>query len=582
MRKKFYSNNLFISIISTVVIGVICLVIAIGTITITSSKETFLEVFSESQKKIFNQIDSEFYLFYRDMAEITKQVSESTYVKTYLSGEFENQLEERNCILELKRVIDNSVFGNYPDCSILLAGRNGRTYMYKGSELLIMSADEIMQCSISLDAIEQAHSMVVSNMENGFTNMTTHTPLIVFVRAIGDEGVVYITIHEEKFQEMYSYFTSNTSDILIFNQNGKMISSNKTAFSSAEREEIKNVLTEMEEKNVSHLTVKKGLDIKLYQSQRFQNTGYKIIGIINPNKAFEEKYNVRVILLMTVIITLVVASILWRVVRRLTRPLYQLVDTMAKVGEDNLEVYVQETGTPEIRQLSHTYNNMMQEINSYIQKIFYVEEEKRKAEIRALQMQINPHYIYNTLASIKFLVWQNDVEKATKMIDAFVSLLRNTISDKNKFVTVEQDIKNLENYVFINHVRYGEHIKVEYFVAPDCKLCMIPKMILQPFVENSFFHAFPENQNGYIHIFIKRENSHLKIDIKDNGVGIEREKVIAFKKNKDMKREHFNGIGINNVDDRIKLIYGEKYGINMESEEGRGTLITIFLPLNEV
>ena len=150
MRKKFYSNNLFISIISTVVIGVICLVIAIGTITITSSKETFLEVFSESQKKIFNQIDSEFYLFYRDMAEITKQVSESTYVKNYLSGEFENQLEERNCILELKRVIDNSVFGNYPDCSILLAGRNGRTYMYKGSELLIMSADEIMQCSISL------------------------------------------------------------------------------------------------------------------------------------------------------------------------------------------------------------------------------------------------------------------------------------------------------------------------------------------------------------------------------------------------------------------------------------------------
>lgn len=581
MKKPIYSNNLFISIISTVVIGIVCLVIAIGALTITSSKEAFLEIFSESQKKIFEQIDSEFYLFYRDMEEITKQVSKDEYVKAYLLGEFESQLEERSCILKLKRIIDDSLLGNYPDCSILLAGKTGRTYMYKGSELLSISGDEIMQAPISLEAMQYAHSMVVSKMERGFTNMTTKTPLIVFARAIEHIGVVYITIYEEKFEQMYNYFTSNTSDILIFNKNGEVISSNKKEFSIEEDEEIKNILKRMESEKVSNITIKQGLDIKLYQIQRFQNTGYKMLGIINPNKAFEEKYNIKIILIMTVIITLAVASILWKVVRRLTRPLYQLVDTMAKVGENNMEVYVQETGTPEIRQLSHTYNNMIQEINSYIKKIFYVEEEKRKAEIHALQMQINPHYIYNTLTTIKFLVWQNDMENATKMIDAFVTLLRNTISDKNKFVTVEQGIKNLQNYVFINHVRYGEHIKVEYFVAPDCKYCMIPKLILQPFVENSFFHAFSENQNGYIHIFVKKENACLKIEIKDNGIGIAPEKVCAFKNNKKMKREHFNGIGINNVDERIKLIYGQEYGVHIESKQGKGTMITILLPLDE-
>lgn len=581
MKNKIYSNNLYIYIVSTVVVGVICLVFMIEMITITSSKEAFLEVFSESQKKIFDQIDSEFYLFYRDMAEVTKRISESKYAEEYLSNEFANQLEERKCILELKEVIDNSAFVNYQDCSILLAGNNGMTYMYEGNESLIADVDEIMQAPVSISAMNKTETMVVSQINNGFTDMTKDTPLIVFARAIGTDGIVYITITEEKFEEMYSYFTSTTSDIMIFNQEWKVISSNKEIFLTEESKEITKVLQEMEEKKLSHLTVKKGLDVKLYQLQRFQNTEYKILGIINPNKAFEEKYNMRMILWITLLITIVVAIVLWRIIRQLTRPLYDLVDTMAEVGEGNLEVYAKETGTPEIRQLSHTYNNMMQEINAYIQKIFYVEEEKRKAEIHALQMQINPHYIYNTLASIKFLVWQNESENAVNMIDAFISLLRNTISNTDKFVTVEQDIQNLKNYVFINHIRYGNHVQVEYFVMPDCNTCLIPKLILQPFVENAFFHAFPEGKSGFIHVFVRKEQSHLKINIKDNGIGIQSEKILAFKNNQELKRKHFNGIGINNVVDRIKLIYGKEYGIDMESEEGKGTNITIVFPLEK-
>ncbi len=579
MRKKIASNHLFIYIISTVVIGVICLVFALGTIIITSSKEAFLEVFSESQTKIFDQIDSEFYMFYRDIAEVTEEISKSKSVQNYLAGEFENQLEERRCILDLKSVIDETVFGNYPDCSILLVGKAGNTYIHKKNEQFMMSVDEIMGLDVSLDAGKHAKNLVVSRMENGFTDRTFDKPIIVFARMIGQQGIVYVTIHEEKFKEMYSYYTSNTSDIMIFNKNDEMLSSNNPLYFSEKKEEIKEILTKMEEEGVSHLTIKKGMDIKLYQLQRFQNTNYKILGIIDPNKAFEEKYNIKMILWMTSIITFVVAAVLWRAVRRLTRPLYELVDTMARVGEGNLEVYAEEKGTQEIRQLSHTYNNMMQEINEYIQKIFYVEEEKRKAEIHALQMQIKPHYIYNTLASIKFLVWQNDAEKAVKMIDAFISLLRNTISNTDKFVTVEQDILNLQNYVFINQVRYGDHVKVEYFVAPDCGQCKIPKLILQPFVENAFFHAFPENKKGYIRIFVKKDDSYLKIEIKDNGVGMNQERILALKNSEELQKESFNGIGIGNVDDRIKLIYGLDYGIDIESEEGKGTSVIVFLPL---
>ena len=142
------------------------------------------------------------------------------------------------------------------------------------------------------------------------------------------------------------------------------------------------------------------------------------------------------------------------------------------------------------RQLTSTYNTMIRDINQYIEQIVSIEKEKRTAEIHALQMQINPHYMYNTLASIKWLAWQQDTKKTTEVIDAFISLLRNTISNTDEFITVEQEIRNLENYVKINQVRYGDHVKVEYYIPAQCMELRLPKLILQPFVENAFSMDF--------------------------------------------------------------------------------------------
>ena len=193
-------------------------------------------------------------------------------------------------------------------------------------------------------------------------------------------------------------------------------------------------------------------------------------------------------------------------------------------------------------------------------------------------MQINPHYIYNTLASIKWLVYQNDSEKTIQTIDAFIKLLRNTISNMDEFITIEQELKNLENYIFINHTRYGEAIKVEYYVSHNCYGCLIPKLILQPFIENAFFHAFPSGRTGTIQIFMKQKGRDLEIRIVDDGVGMNQ--VEAQQALYDAtQKEHFSGIGIHNVQDRLKLLYGESYGIQIESVKEQGTTITVRLPV---
>ena len=267
-------------------------------------------------------------------------------------------------------------------------------------------------------------------------------------------------------------------------------------------------------------------------------------------------------------------------IRQVTKPLSKLVSKMSSVIKGNFNGYVKIEGAEEIKELSETYNYMLQDLNKYVRELVNIQNEKRKAEIHALQMQINPHYVFNTLASIKWLIWQGDKDKSVKVIDAFILLLRNTISNKNEFITIKDEIINLKNYVLINNTRYGDDISVEYFIMIKCEDYLVPKLILQPFIENAFFHAFPRGQKGEIQVFIYEKEENLCFEIVDDGIGMDEEKIqrIMSKDNQDSSTEHFTGIGVNNVDDRIKLIYGEGYGIDISSKVNEGTKIMIKLP----
>lgn len=166
-----------------------------------------------------------------------------------------------------------------------------------------------------------------------------------------------------------------------------------------------------------------------------------------------------------------------------------------------------------------TYNAMLDELNKYINELMASQKAKRRAEIEALQMQINPHYIYNTLASIKWLIFQGDVIKSTKTLVLLLPFCE-VQSVTGRYITIESEIENLKNYVLINNTRYGDKVMVEYFVTFGCEHYKIPKMILQPFIENAFFHAFPYETEGRIEIFIRKLNGNLQIKIRDNGIGM--------------------------------------------------------------
>lgn len=584
MKKR--CNTLFFKIIVTVLAAILCLTIVLSVLNIKASQDVFVENFVESQEQIFRQVDENIFDFFRDMTSITQGISNSSATREYLTRENWESVEEIGNILDMKRDVQQLLISQYSDLSMVLVGKTGKTFNYNTTARLLMSGEELLKSPIICEAFENPKKLICQYGESGYTDVMKNYPVLMMAKAITRdggktvEGVTLLTIKEEDFRRKYDGFTTSFNDLLIFNQDNQIISSNRSEYltSSKETREIQKIIEEMQENQTRTVSRQENGNLTGYMMQRLQNSNYKAMGVIHPEQAFESVYDFRYIIGCTAIIMAAAILIIFVLVRQQTRPLSKLVENMGKVQEGRLDKLVKVEGTTEVRELSETYNAMLGELENYIQKLMQVEKAKREAEIHSLQMQINPHYIYNTLASVKWLIWQGDKEKSVQVIDAFIQLLRNTISNKNEFITVKEEIENLKNYVIINQTRYGNQVNVEFYVTPECEEKKIPKLILQPFVENAFFHAFPQGEKGIISIFVRESDGLLKVEIEDNGIGMNSQTLRNLMDKKNAPKEHFTGIGVNNVDDRMKLIYGQNYGILVESQEGHGTKISLYFP----
>ena len=317
----------------------------------------------------------------------------------------------------------------------------------------------------------------------------------------------------------------------------------------------------------------------LVLSEYLPTYDFYLVNLIDKQMVLSQMVDVKRVVLICMAIVVAALLIVFIISRRLTKSLTLLARQMSGITANNFDNYITVTGSYEIKELGHAYNYMLDELNEYIKKLIQTQKDQRNAELSALQMQINPHFLYNTLASVKILVQQGNKEKAAATINSLISLLQNTVSNISETITVEQELVNLKNYVFINHVRYGEQIKVDYFVAEDCMSYHVPKLIIQPFIENAFFHAFHERNEGYIYVMVSREANALVCEVIDNGIGMKGFDNGNNSQSYISNSRFFSGIGIRNVHDRIALLYGEEYGVTIVSNIGEGTRVKIKLPL---
>lgn len=567
-----------VRILLAVMIGIIFAVVSVTSILINLSEEIFVNTYGKSQENVFLQIEEDLNKYHENLTKIIEAVDSSWAFRLFFSDEELDATMAFQTAYEMDKDMAHGIPTNISDISVMIIGLNEKRYMNR-EESIIYSAEEILDSEITKNAIANKNEVLYQYAESGFTSTTRNVPVIMATKALcytkSEEpyAVLYITMKESDMAKFYEYFTSEYAQFYMGDADGAIVSANQKEYIG---ENIHSLLTWEPSREVRGKARQNERDVILLQKY-IPYYNYTLYGVIDGEKALGKLYNIPQIWIICTVITLTVILITFLSVRQTTKPLSGLVQKMSNARQEKFDGHIKVTGSYEVQELTSTYNSMLDDLNRYIEELMTIQKEKRKAEISALQMQINPHYVYNTLASIKWMIYQGDVKKSTSAIDAFISLLRNTIGNMDEYITVEKEIENLKNYVLINNIRYGDKVQVEYFVNFGCEEYLLPKMILQPFVENAFFHAFPYEREGRITVLVRLLGEKLQIQIIDDGVGMNQKRLQELS-DKNTKSEHFTGIGVNNVDDRLKLMYGAEYGIDIQSEEGKGTTITICLP----
>ena len=314
------------------------------------------------------------------------------------------------------------------------------------------------------------------------------------------------------------------------------------------------------------------------------NTRWKVAIFTNYESISSTVSNFLIILIiLTIVIIVVEGGILYFVSTGITNPIRLLKREMSNVEslKFNPNDLLLIKGNKEVIELSKSFNQMMKRIDELAKKNIEEEEEKRKSELKALQNQINPHFLYNTLDSIVYLIEKKDNEKAEEMIIALSKFFRISISKGRTIIPLEKEIEHVKYYLLIQKIRFGKSFSYNIDIKIDISKYYTIKLILQPLVENAIIHGLKELEgNGKINIEVDKEDDLIKISISDNGFGILPSKLNEIYENMKDKIKN-SSVGLKNVYQRLKIYYGEKADLKIISDLDIGTTIIIYIPISE-
>lgn len=553
-------------------------------IALNFTSRTIYENSNNYTSQIVKQVNYDIDTYIDYMENVSSLMAKSGDISLYLFEEDQSESEREE---QRERVLAqfNTIMESRQDIyNIAAVAENGRYILNKGEDVLTPYIDirklDWYQAAMNSDTgIAVSSSHVQNAIQSSYKWVITLSRVLVNNRTGEKAGLFFVDLNYSAISDLCNNNSiGNKGYIFVLDENGNIIYHPKQQlmYGGLRTEHIDEIMA----CETDSLTVREGTDRKLYTLSRSDKTGWTVVGAAYTSELLKNNKQAQILYVLAAIVLILGVLLISNMLSRaITRPLRQLTESMSMVEKGQFDrANVDVTMENEIGSLGKSYNLMTERIHTLMEENVYEQKQKRKSELRALQAQINPHFLYNTLDSIIWMSEAGQNDEVVEMTAALAKLLRQSISNDNEQVELLQEMEYVRNYLTIQKMRYQDKLEYSIGVEPAVRHVMIVKLVLQPIVENAIYHGIKyKGSKGTLRICAYAEGDDVCITVSDDGIGMDE---AALKKifNESKKNRKQNGVGVPNVQKRLKLYYGEEYGITYESKPGVGTKALIRIP----
>ncbi|AGF58448.1 cache domain-containing sensor histidine kinase [Clostridium saccharoperbutylacetonicum] len=537
---------------------------------------------NENTNQIIKQINYNIESYVNNTENIMNYMSTDPRILKFLS---DNKLKNDNLEDEAYKSIYSFVKFNPKIAGIMVVNNNGgyiSDVMNKVSRQSLINEEWYLKAYNEPDKIHLFTKPTGRNIDNIFRysadEVFSVSKAVVDSSSKKINGVILIDVKLDVIKDIIENSKPGTAGFIY------IMDSNKEIVYTPVNNVVYRIKNEWIDK-INNEIIIKNINGENYQLTKIKSeyTGWETIGVFPESESLRVIEDIKYYSAIVAVLALIIAQILVIIfTRSIVNPIKKLKKLMKKAQEGDLTVTFNAKYNDEIGELGGSFNTMVKEISNLINLVQVEEKKKRIAEMNVLQAQIKPHFMYNTLDTIRWMAEEHNEEDIIEIIEAFTNLLRISLSKGKEIISVNEELSHIKSYLTIQKIRYEDKLDYEIQVDDNMLEYKLIKLILQPLVENAIYHGIKEKR-GSGRILIKGEikENTLIFAISDNGKGMEEEllnKINYMLRNGNEKKNEI-GYGIFNVNERIKIIYGDEYGLQYESIYGEGTTVLLKHPI---
>ena len=581
MIKKFKSiQSVIFAVLSVLLLGA---VIIITVISLSYTRQSVFENSSLYTQTIIQQMNQNIDSYIDYMENTSYLVSSNEDVQKYLFGDTADPEARDRILSQFETILDS----RSDILNLGIIAENGRMLINNGQRLTNQDLD-IHSQEWYTNALEGRESVYLTSSHVQHIISGERPWVITLSRGIRNkemgtgqekEGVFFIDLNYSAISELCDQsMVGNQGYAFIVDADGNIVyhPQQQQLYNELQTENIDLVMNA----GSDIVTWGDGINKKMYSISRSEKTGWTVVDCVRVEELLRRSNEAQSIYVLVAIGLMAVALFFSRfVAKSITLPIQRLCDSMERVQEGDFSVSdIVVDSENEIGSLTKSFNVMTQRIHELMAQNIREQEAKRQSELKALQSQINPHFLYNTLDSIIWMAEGKKNEEVVLMTASLARLLRQSISNEDELVSIGQEIEYARGYLTIQKMRYKDKLEFWIEVEPSILNIRLIKLVLQPVIENAIYHGLKYKESrGLLLVKGFMKNGNAVLQVIDDGVGMDQETLDHIYERHKVDY-HSNGVGIYNVQKRLQLYYGNEYGIVYESKPGEGTTATITIP----